>query len=268
MFCVGNIFDLLKDGLHSVCDTNFIDVFKDKFLTDILACNKHRLKDIRNQQNPLFCLINIDKQQKKQNTLVKMLIALAASLIEIHEDETLCDAFYRPSWDTLTYAILFDESLNSLPIYAQTINHLNTQWKKWKANGALVDDIWKWKGFSREQMDVVRKIWTSVNQVAGETVQIDRLFDVNYREMQAKLEMNEKVVTCLNSYCQHADDKDKYYELVKKWQNRFRQEAVQSIEMPNLLQDILPFAEKLNQYANVHSWRAFLNQRTTNNCKI
>ncbi|CAF3907546.1 unnamed protein product, partial [Rotaria sp. Silwood2] len=235
------------------------------FRQDQLQNNKYGLKQIQSHQNPLFHLINIDKQKNRQNTLVKDLISLAASLIEINETEILNDTFYLPSCENFTYAILFDESLNSLPIYTQTINHLNAKWKKWETNGVMAHDVWVWKGFTIEQKAVVRKIWALVTQVTKEKYQFDALFDATHRTMKAKLEMNEKVVTCLNSYCQHANDKDIYHALVREWHDRFQREIIQSIDIPKMLKDIVPFAEKLNPYANVCSWRAFLNQRTTIN---
>jgi hypothetical protein len=222
----------------------------------------------QSHQNPLFHLINIDKQQKGPNTLVKELIVLSASLIEITEAETLHETFYFPSRENLTYAILFDASLNTLPLYAQTINHLSTQWKKWEAKGVLANDVWIYKGFSKEQAAVVRKIWTLITQAVGNKYQFDALFDATHRDMKAKLEMNEKVVICLDAYCQQAIDKELYNEQVQTWHHRFGHEIVQSIEMPKLLKEIIPFADKLNSYATVRSWRVFLNQQTTINGKI
>ncbi len=248
-------------------NTTFIYIFKEKFLKDELTHNKDRLKEIQSQQNPLFHLMNINKQQKKQNTLVNDLIALATSLIEISEYETLLNTFHQPSRETLTYTILFDESLNSLPIYTQTINYLNTQWKKWEKEGVMANDIWTWKRFTPEQIVLVRKIWALVSQVTGNKYQFDVLFNANHQEMKAKLEMNEKVVTCLNTYCEQASDKDTYHTMVQEWHDRFERENVKSIKIPKILDNIIPFAEKLNPYANVHCWRTFLARRATINGK-
>ncbi|CAM2726708.1 unnamed protein product [Rotaria socialis] len=83
--------------------------------------------------------------------------------------------------------------------------------------------------------------------------------------MKAKMEMSDKVVTCIDAYCQQASDKDACYELVRQWHDRFDREVVKSIEISPLLKCIVPFAEKFNQFANVRSWRAFLNQQMTIN---
>jgi hypothetical protein len=251
-----------------VRNTEFINIFKAKFLKGELTSNKNHLKNLQSHQNPLFHLINIDKQQQRQNILVNELITLAASLIEINKYEILDNAFYRPSQETLTYSILFDESLNSLPIYTETVKHLHTQWKKWESEGVLANDIWRWKNFTPEQTVVVRKIWTLVTQNAGNKYQFDALFDANHQDMKAKLEMHDKVVTCLNTYCQQASDNKVYYTAVQEWHNRFERENIKSIKIPKILEDIIPFAEKLNSYANVHSWRTYLNKRTTINGKI
>jgi hypothetical protein len=254
--------------MRSVRDTQFINAFKDKFSRDELAHKKYLLKEIQNHQNPLFHLMNIDKLQNRQNALVKELIVLTASLIEISEQQVLSDTFYHPSRETLTYSILFDESLNSLPIYAQVINYLNSQWKKWKSEGVRANDVWTWKGYTTEQKVICHKMWTLAIRAVGEQQQFAVIFDATHRDMKAKLEKTEKIVACLDAYCQQASDKNTYHAMIQEYHDRFERDFVQSIQIPKLLQDIFQFAEKLNPYANVHSWRVFLNQRTTIKGKI
>ncbi len=233
-----------------------------------MKSNKNYLKDIQSQHNPLFHLIRIDKQQNRQNKLVKDLIGLGTSLIEITEPEILDETFYHPSRETFTYAILFNESLNSFAICRQIINYLNEQWKKWIVEGVLANDVWTWNGLSIEQKIIVRKIWILVTQSTKEKLEFDTVFDANHRDMEAKLEMKEKIVTCLNAYCQHAIDKNLYCKQVREWHQRFQREIIQSIQIPTMLEEIVPFAEKLNPYVNVHSWQVFLNGRITINGKF
>ncbi len=233
-----------------------------------MTYNKYCLKDLQSRDNPLLHLINIDKQQNRQNTLVKDLIGLATTLIEVCKDDIVLETFYHPSRQNFTYAILFDKSFDSFPIYTHVINHLNEQWKQWIAEGVLAYDVLTWKGFSREQQVIAREIWTLVTQTTKEKLQIDAVFDASHREMQAKLEMKEKIVTCLNAYCQHATDKDLYHQQVREWHQRFEREIIKSIQIPKTLQDIVPFAEKLNPYANAHSWQVFLKQRRVINGKF
>ena len=80
--------------------------------------------------------------------------------------------------------------------------------------------------------------------------------------------MNEKVVTCLNRYCGTARDYDEYNKVLREWHDRFQSNAVGSVELPKMLQELLPYAEKLNPYSNVHSWCAFLQKNVTVNGKI
>jgi hypothetical protein len=264
---IGKIYHLLQNSLYSVRDTTFIETFKNQFFEEILKSNKNSLKDIQSQHNPLFHLISIDKQQNRQNKLVKDLIGLGTSLIEITEADILNDTFYHPSRETFTYAILFNESLNSFSICRQTINYLTGQWKKWIVEGVLANDLWTWNGLSVEQKVIVRKIWTLVTQATKEKLEFDAVFDANHRDMQTKLEMKDKIVTCLNAYCQHAIDKDVYYKQVQEWHQRFEREIIQSIQIPKILEDIVPYAEQLNPYANVRSWQVFLNERIPINGK-
>lgn len=265
---IENIYYLLQNSLHSVRDAQFIDTFKKQFLKDVLIYNRHFLKHIQSHDNPLFNLINIDKQQNRQNKLVKDLIDRATSLIEINEVEILNDTFYRPSRENFTYAILFNESLNSFPIYTQVMDYLKIQLKKWITEGVMANDVWTWQGFSNGQSSIVRKIWPLVIQATGGTYQIDEIFDATHRDMQAKLEMKEKIVTCLDVYCQYASDKGMYHAEVREWHRRFERESIKSIEIPKMLQDIVPFAEKLNPYRNARSWRTFLNRRMAINSKF
>ncbi|CAF1340047.1 unnamed protein product [Adineta steineri] len=207
--------------------------------------------------------MNIDQQHNIQSALMKELIVLAASLIEINEETVLNDTFYRPSRTTMTYAILFDKSLNTLPINEQTMQYLSAQWKQWRVNGALARDVRTWKGFSLDAKSVVREIWILVTQVSGEQNLIDAIFYATQRDMKAKLEINDKIVTCLNAFCEHGSDNNKYHALIRECNNRFEHESVKAIQIPKILEDIVPFAEKLNPYVNVSSWRTFLQQQAT-----
>ncbi|UJR16715.1 hypothetical protein I4U23_003615, partial [Adineta vaga] len=233
------------------------------FRQDQLRPYSYNLKQTQNPQNPLSRLMNIDKQHKKQNALVKDLLILATSLIQITEDTVLSDTFYNPSRDNLIYAILFDESLNTLPIYKQTIFYVNAQWRRWNAQGVYANDARKWKGFTSEQRTIVRKIWAIVTKTAQGRHHIDAIFDATARELKDKLETNEKIVTCLNEYCQEGSDKTDYLTQIQNWQNHLEQAIVQSIQIPKEFQKIVPYAEKLNPYVNAQSWRAFLKQKTT-----
>ncbi|CAF5218626.1 unnamed protein product, partial [Rotaria magnacalcarata] len=112
-----------------------------------------------------------------------------------------------------------------------------------------------------EQKAIIHNIWTLVIPVKGLTHPFDGLFDATHRNMKAKMEMNDKVVTCIDAYCQQANDKEAYDELVRQWHDRFDREVIKSIEISPLLKHIVPFAEKLNQFTNIRSWRAFLQQR-------
>ncbi|CAM2726707.1 unnamed protein product [Rotaria socialis] len=223
---------------------------------------------MQSHQNPMYHLMNIDKLQNRKNKLVKALIASAASLIDISEEDVLNDAFYLASRETFTYAVLFDESLNSLPIHAQAIIHLKNKWKSWESTGIHAQEVSRWQSFTMEQTAIIHHIWTLVIPAKGSIHPLDGLFDATHRNMKAKMEMNDKVVTCIDAYCQQASDKDAYYELVRQWHDRFDREVVKSIEISPSLKRIVPFAEKFNQFANVRSWRAFLNQQMTINGKF
>ena len=259
---VDDVYNLLRDSLYLIRNQQFIDTFKAQFVERILTVKKDHLKAMQSHQNPLVHLININQTQDGSNTLVKELIGLATSKITLSAEDVLNDTFYRPSRQTFTYAILFDKSLNSYPISQTAIDYLNAQWEKWTAAGVRANDVWKWKGFSADEQSVVRQIWALTTTNSKAKYPIDTLFNATDREMQAKLQIKEAIVTCLNAYCQHAADKDNYYVEIQKWQQQLEREVIQSIEIPRILQNIVPFTKDLNPFRNVHSWRTFLNQQT------
>ncbi|CAF3763739.1 unnamed protein product, partial [Rotaria sp. Silwood1] len=197
----------------------------------------------------------------RQNKLVENLIALAASMIEIGDLELINDTFNHPSRDTFIYAILFGESFSSLSIHKTIINRLNQQWIKWEQRNILASDVRTWEKFTGEQKAIVHKIWSLVAQETKKKDQLDTVFDISQKALKTKLETNDKVITCLNTYCQEAIDKKKYDDLVKNWHERFEYENIYSIDIPPDLSNIFPLAERLNPYATAIAWQAYLDQQ-------
>ena len=263
-FIVGNIYEQLRDDLRLVQNQMFIDAFKQKFKKDVVSIHQYRLKQIQNPENPLAQLLRISSDQQEQNRLVKDLIELAISLVEIDENQVMNDAFHHPSRDTFTYTVLFRNSLQHLPIYKQTIHQLTKQLNRWE-NGVLAHHVQTWTSFTRDQLVIVRQVWSLVTQKAEKTYQIDALFNETHRDMQTKLQISNQIVTCLNAYCTEASDREKYHDLVQQWHQRLQTEVIQSINVPPALQKLVPFAEKLNPYVDAHAWRTFLQQHTAVN---
>ncbi|CAF1639071.1 unnamed protein product, partial [Adineta ricciae] len=261
-----NIYERLRDDLRLVQNQMFIDAFKEKFKKYVLSIAQYSLNQIQNRENPLVQLLRISSDQQEQNRLVKDLIELAISLVEIDANQVMNDAFYHPSRDTFTYTVLFKNSLQQLPIYEQTIHQLTKQLNQWE-EGVLAAHVRIWTNLTRDQLVIVRQVWSLVTQKAKKTYQIDALFNETHRDMQTKLRISNQIVTCLNTYCTEANDQKKYHELVQQWHQRFEIEVIQSINVPPALQKLVPFAEKLNPYVDANAWRAFLQQHTAINGK-
>lgn len=257
------IYDLLQKSLDAVKNSDFIDAFKKEFFNDILKYNMHLLKQIHNHDNPLYHLIDIDRQGNGNNKLVKDLINLATSLINITSNETLSQTFSFPSRQNFVYSILFNQSFNSSQLYREVIDHLIRQWKQWTAQGIRGRNVLVWKNYSREQRAIVKDIWALVRKVGNERIQIEALFEANHRKMQEKIEMKDKIVACLETYCENAIDKDVYLEEVRQWYTRLEQEIIQMIQIPKMLQDLFLLATNLHPYVNVRCWRAFLRRTFT-----
>lgn len=201
------------------------------------------LTNLNNPTNPLFQLIEIAKQNR-QNKLVQKLIASAASLFEIKDKELINDTFYNPSKDTVIYAILFDESFDSLPIHTVIINRLSQQWKKWENERILANDIRTWKSFPGRQKALIDEIWSLVAKETHKQTQLDLVFNKSQNALKDLLELNDKVIACLNAYCQKAIDKNKYDDIIRNWHESFESENIYSIvPSPDLLK-IVSFAEK------------------------
>ena len=264
---VEDLFDVIEKRLPSVTNKKFIDAFKDQFRRETLSLNKHNLKDVRNCHNPLVRLLKINKQQKGQSVLLQSLIVLTTSLIDINECDIKNDTFDHPSRNTFTYNVLFNQTLKSVPIHKRIIDTLSAQLKKWE-EGVLANDVRTWKNLNPDAKTVIREIWTLISQILEQDYQFEALFDKTYQDMRDKLATNEKVLTCINLYCQQADDKDEYLTQVRDCNRRFEHEYVKSIKIPSPLTDIGPLALKLNPYSEVSAWRAFLQQRTSSDGKI
>ena len=263
IFFVDNTYNLLRDSLDSIKNKQFLDTFKDLFFEKLVVVNKDHLKSLQNRLNPLFHLINIDQEQKGKNKLVKDLIIRTTSSIEMSQKEVLYDTFYHASAQTFTYAILFNKSLKSSDISTKAIQYLNAQWKEWTATGVRRSDVVVWEKFSEGQKTVVRQIWALTTQNSKDQHQLDGLFNATQRNMEEKLELKETITTCLNTYCKDAINNKIYHRELQKWDQRFEQDSIQSIKITPILDEIVPFAKKLNPYTNVRSWQIFLQRRTT-----
>ncbi|CAF1283625.1 unnamed protein product, partial [Rotaria magnacalcarata] len=203
-YSLENVNNLLKNALHTVNNEKFLEAFKKEYEKEKLANAKGRLRNLKDPTNPLFQLMNIAEEHKRQNKIVEDLIILAASMIEVGDSELLNDTFNNPSRSTFVYLILFDKSLSSLSIHKIIINRLSQQWTKWEQGTLLASDIRTWENFPKEQKAIFHEIWSLVAKETEKTVDIDLVFDVSCKALKAKLETNDKIITCLNTYCQEA----------------------------------------------------------------
>ncbi|CAM4953944.1 unnamed protein product, partial [Rotaria socialis] len=261
-FSQENVNNLLKNALHTVNNEKFLEAFKKQYEKEKLADAKGQLRNLKDPTNPLFQLINIAEEQKRQNKIVEDLIILAESMIEVGDSELLNDTFNNPSRGTFVYLILFDKSLSSLSIHKNIVNRLSQQWTKWEQGTLLASDIRTWENFPKEQKAIFHEIWPLVAKETEKTVDIDSVFDVSCKALKAKLETNDKIITCLDTYCQDAIDKSTYDDLVKNWHERFEIESIHLIDIPPALSNIVEFADELNPYAASIAWKTYLDRQT------
>jgi hypothetical protein len=50
--------------------------------------------------------------------------------------------------------------------------------------------------------------------------------------------------------------------MIDQWNEGLEQNNMRSIEFPTVVDKIIPYAKKINPYAEARAWRAFLNTQT------
>ncbi|CAF5152442.1 unnamed protein product, partial [Rotaria sp. Silwood1] len=219
-------------------------------------------------ENPLYHLINIDKQIQGKSKLINDLIQLTANKIQFNVDEILRDTFERPTRTTCIYAILFEDCFKSSRLRQIIIDQLLALWNTWEEKGFRASQILGWKKFSNEERQIVYRIWNYIGETAKKQYQIDALIDRQRREMDEKIQIKERITKCLDTYCQNAFDKQLYLELLSEMETKLQSDIVRSITIPNQIKLFLPLVDRLTSLEKLNAWETFLAQtqkRSQNN---
>ena len=259
---VDPIYDTIAKIGHYLQNEKVLDAFVDKFVTDYIEPNKHAIKMMTYYNNPLNRLIELcHRQFHIPNELLARLFARCANEIRPDEDELLRQTFLEPARDTCTYVILFDDCFASLPIRQETLNRLNDIWFTWEKQQLTYEQLWRKKHYYPHQESCFNQIWDAVGKSSGRQYQIGALFDTAHKDMMKKTRTKEKITTCLNEYCDRANDKQKYLDLLVEMQRQIERSAVSQIQIPPELKQLVPLVERLIPFSQSNAWLRFYLKR-------
>ena len=253
-----SIYPILNEGLIKTREELFLKPFKAKFAAVFFNGPPDTLKDMKNLKNPLYYLINHDKQQLGANSLVRDLIHLAIDNIEASAEEILQDTFHCPNPSSFTYRLLFEDCFRTSKIRQKTVSRLLVQLNTWEEQGLRANEIHQWNNYTDEQRGIARSIWNCICTIGEKQYQIDALVHRQETEMNSKLDLVDNVVSCLDAYCQEACDKTSYDKHLVTVQNELREKVLGLVQIPAELNTLLPFAKLLNPFIGSQAWRTFL----------
>ncbi|CAF0809248.1 unnamed protein product [Rotaria sordida] len=259
-----SIYYIISDGLLNLNNELFLDQFKKKFASIYLNISQDKLKQLSNRENPLYHLINIDKQIQGKSKLVNDLIQLTTNKIQFNIDEILRDTFERPTRTTCIYAILFEDCFKTLTLRQIIIDQLLALWNIWEEKGFRASQILGWKKFSNEERQIVYRIWNYIGETAEKQYKIDALIDRHRHEMDEKIQIKEIITKCLEIYCQNACDKQLYFDLLSDMETKLKSEIVRSITIPDQIRLLLPLVDRLNSLEKLNAWKKFLAENRNN----
>ncbi|CAF1180833.1 unnamed protein product [Rotaria sordida] len=161
---------------------------------------------------------------------------------------------------TLTYIILFQDCFQTLPIRQMTVEHLVILWDQWDEHGLYSDQINRWINLAPEIKQLSRDIWNLVGQTVQRDFPIETLINEQYQEMQEKRLIQTKILTCLDTYCDDAVDKQFYLDLLLAMQQKFDHDTVRLVEVPCEIMTLLPSVDRLTPLSTSRSWLIVLSE--------
>ncbi len=249
---------MIAEGLINVQNESFVDQFKKQFSITYLNISQDKLKNLSNQENPLYYLINMNRKIQGKSLLVTDLIQLTANKIQFNTNEILRDTFEKPSSTTCIYVILFEDCFKSSKLRQMIMDQLIALWNSWEEKGFRANQIVGWKKFSPEERQIVHRIWNYVGEKAKKQYQIDALIDKQRCEMDEKIQIKERITKCLDIYCQNAYDKELYIKLLSDMEIQLTSGIVRAIQIPKEIELLLPLADRLNPLERLNAWKSFL----------
>ena len=232
--------------------------FTARFANNYASPQQQNLFQELENDNGLFSkLIELDEKESAQSMIVRDLIKAMFEKINIKRENLIHDAFNEPTKLTFTYRILFTESLKTLPLHIKTIEQLIILWKEWENDGFYSAEIKTWNELSNEQRQVACQIWNTIGEKTRETIRFEQLIDKTKQRKEQLIKIIESIRLCMNSYCQGASDQIVYQKLLEDIETQLEEKKVLSISIPEKIEEIQPFAERLNSVFSSHVWQNY-----------
>ena len=139
----------------------------------------------------------------------------------------------------------------------EIVHQLQAQLNVWEEQGLRVDEIQRWSNYTPQQCAIVRQIWNTICTESKTQYKIETLIDRQKNEMDDKLSFGGECVSCLDTYCEDAYDKDFYRTHLEIVQKQLTEKVLNQVEIPSELHILLHFAKLLNPLTASNAWRIF-----------
>ena len=254
---------VIDDGLFLVKNEQFRLEFGKLFDSKYqIEKQQDMFKDINRSGNPLLKLIDLyHRRHPDQSILVCDLIQLICEKIEITKEELLNDTLYQPARSTLTYPILFDQSLKTLPIYKTTISQLESIWKTWDEEGFLVRQIDEWSALEKNEKQLVGEIWKLVGQCSKRPIELQQLLNEAKAKIEEIRETIGNVSLCIENFCQDAYDQKDYSTHIREAQEEINQATTISVSIPTKIVALKPFADRIISLTSSAVWQQYVESK-------
>ncbi|CAF1198125.1 unnamed protein product, partial [Didymodactylos carnosus] len=211
-----DLFRLINEIEINIRNNRFIEAFKIKYKINVAEKNQFIMKQMNNMQNPLIQLLQNAKKYPTSR-LIPNLMEICTDIITLRNSEIFLESISSPDRESFLSLILFEPHFKNFKIHQAALNEL---------------------------LERVHKKQTSMGL----------LFSAASREMEEKLNIKKKVQLCLTTYCREADDFDQLQILIDQTTKQLTSATIKSVQIPNELTQVIPFAGVLNRYSTSETW--------------
>ncbi|CAF2518706.1 unnamed protein product [Rotaria sp. Silwood2] len=271
-----------KDDLRNILEqSEELSSYIANYLNMLRITDKNQLRSLyqvfNEYYNP-YLLRYIGKTSYISNILKQHNFVESRLLTEFHIEWFncfLCDPHYTNSDEEASnFRYFLDNWLKQfthhLPAYIDLIKSLDIlipmlENSENKNKTSTSRDINYSKRFTEAQKRQFDKIWQYVQKFRGQQPSMAILLNNARKEMEEKSKIKEKVQTCLKMYCEKADDIQQYQLIIDDLTQQLITNAIKSIQIPNEILGLVPFADVLNPYNSSKAWLSF-RQNQQNSC--
>ncbi|CAF1398652.1 unnamed protein product, partial [Rotaria sordida] len=208
--------------------------------------------------NPLRKLIEINNNYKDESQIIHDLIELTLAKITITEKDIFEDTFTRPMKSTFIYSILFKDCFRKLSIYEKVIQEMDIMWTSWKEIGLYAHHIMAWKKQNTEQREIANHMWNLIQVSKQKPHSFELMLEEVNEEFKTKNSICNIILSCIEEYCQNANDKDNLVNQIQNIQKKLMTDTVCSVEIPSEFIVLAKCAKEIIPYSKCQIWQNFL----------